>query len=318
MHVEGGIYHVYNRLARGAMVFKEDTEAETFVSLLRDVKERDGLTLFAWCLMSNHYHLALRVGKTPLSRTMQSLQQRVTRAVNERQRVFGPLWQGRFKAKPILDQRYLDQLLVYIHLNPVSAGLVDDPAGHRWSGHREIVDLRRSAIIDTDEVLRLFGHTRRRARAAYVRQLRGALEEPWIGEGPGRLPWWRLGRPSKEDDDDPEQSHRDRLESERLSPDDRPTLTAAAFIETGAEILGVSTVDIRSRGKDTAVVRARETLALLGVERYGLRVKDLAQAMKKSPDGISKAIARAREARREDEKHVEALNELDHAIAARR
>ena len=300
------------------MVFTDDGEAEAFVSFLRDVKERDGLVLFAWCLMGNHYHLALRVGKTPLNRTMQSLQQRVTRGVNARQRVFGPLWQGRFKAKPILDQRYLDQLLVYIHLNPVSAGLVGDPAEHRWSGLREIVDLRKSGIIDADEVLRLFGKTRRGARAAYVRQLRGALEEPWIGEGPGRLPWWPLGRPPKGEDDDPEQGHRDRLELESDISEDRPTLTAGEFVGAGARALEVSTADIRSRGKGSSVVRAREKLALLGVERYGLRVKDVAQAMKKSPDGISKMIARAADARREDAERIVELNELDEAIATGR
>ncbi|MEN8164409.1 MAG: hypothetical protein ABFS37_09785 [Acidobacteriota bacterium] len=100
--------------------------------------------------------------------------------------------------------------------------------------------------------------------------------------------------------------------------DERPTLTPEAFIDAGAEILGVSIGDIRSRGKGTVVVRAREKLALLGVERYGLRVKDLARAMKKSPDGISKAIARAADARRENPERTVELNELDHAIAARR
>ena len=60
--IEGGIYHVYNRIGRGERVFDEETEASAFVSLLRDVVERDGLTVFAWCLMSNHYHLAVRTG----------------------------------------------------------------------------------------------------------------------------------------------------------------------------------------------------------------------------------------------------------------
>jgi REP element-mobilizing transposase RayT len=68
--VEGGIYHVYNRFARGAEVFAEGDEAERFLGLLHKVNSRDGLTVFGWCLMSNHYHLALRAGPIPLSRTM--------------------------------------------------------------------------------------------------------------------------------------------------------------------------------------------------------------------------------------------------------
>jgi putative transposase len=57
VHVEGGIYHVYNRLGRGERVFDREQHAEAFVSLLRDLAQRDGLTVYAWCLMSNHYHL---------------------------------------------------------------------------------------------------------------------------------------------------------------------------------------------------------------------------------------------------------------------
>lgn len=50
--IEGGIYHVYNRFARGAEVFREGDEAERFLGLLRKVRDRDGLTFFAWILMS--------------------------------------------------------------------------------------------------------------------------------------------------------------------------------------------------------------------------------------------------------------------------
>jgi REP element-mobilizing transposase RayT len=56
-HVEGGIYHVYNRLARGAEVFADRREAERFVDLLVATRDRDSLTILAWCLMSNHCHL---------------------------------------------------------------------------------------------------------------------------------------------------------------------------------------------------------------------------------------------------------------------
>jgi hypothetical protein len=48
--VEGGLFHVYNRLARGARVFEQEAEAERFLGLLRRVRDRDGLTILAWCL----------------------------------------------------------------------------------------------------------------------------------------------------------------------------------------------------------------------------------------------------------------------------
>ena len=110
-YVDGALYHVYGRITRGERIFADDVEASRFVDVLRDVKRRDGLTVFAWCLMGNHYHMAVRTGVVPLSRPMRSLQRRTTRHVNLRRRVYGPLWQDRFRAKLVLDERYLLQLI---------------------------------------------------------------------------------------------------------------------------------------------------------------------------------------------------------------
>jgi hypothetical protein len=53
VHVEGGIYHVYNRLGRGERVFDQEQHAEVFVGLLRELVRREGLTVYAWCLMGS-------------------------------------------------------------------------------------------------------------------------------------------------------------------------------------------------------------------------------------------------------------------------
>ena len=314
--VEGGVYHVYNRLGRGERVFEQETEAEAFVGFFRDVAQRDGLTVFAWCLMSNHYHLAVRMGVISLDRPMRSLQQRVTRGVNLRRRVYGPLWQGRYRAKLVEDQRYLDQLLVYIHLNPRSAGMVDDPAEYRWSGHRELLGKVKKPIIDVDEVLRVFGTARRSARAAYVRCLKGAIEEEWIGEQPGRLPWWRLGRPPKGEEDDPEEAVRRSRDREERGPECRPRLEAGEFVARGARALGLELDALTSRRRDGDLVRARELLMIVGVERYGLKLKDLATELGKSPDGMTKAVARATRMRLEDDRFREKVENLDRALAS--
>ena len=55
--IEGWLYHVYNRFARGEIVFSDPEEAIAFVELLRDVKQRDGMTILAWAVLSNHFHL---------------------------------------------------------------------------------------------------------------------------------------------------------------------------------------------------------------------------------------------------------------------
>jgi REP element-mobilizing transposase RayT len=96
--IEGGLYHVYNRFARGECVFEDPEEAAAFVDLLREVKRRDGLTILAWALLSNHYHIALRTSAIPLSRSMKHLQGTYSRGFNRRWRRTGPLWQSRYQA----------------------------------------------------------------------------------------------------------------------------------------------------------------------------------------------------------------------------
>ena len=313
---DGAVYHVYNRLARGERVFAEDEMAERFVGLLREVTARDGVTVFAWALLPNHYHLALRTGAVALERPMKSLQQRTTRRVNAGRGVFGPLWQGRYRAKLVEDRRYLDQLLVYIHLNPVVAGLVEDPADYGWSGHREILKTCPNAVIDADEVLRLFGSTRRGARAAYVRTLRGARDAEWIGEGPGNLPWWRLGRPPRSESEDPEETGRvARVEAEERRQRERPRIDAGELLRRGGELLGVGFEALAGRGKAPEVVRARELLTVLGVERYGLRVMDIAAALGKHPATGTGWVMRGVRRRQENSEDAARLEELDKALS---
>jgi putative transposase len=313
---DGAVYHVYNRLAGGERVFAEDEMAERFVGLLREVTARDGVTVFAWALLPNHYHLALRTGAVALERPMKSLQQRTTRRVNAGRGVFGPLWQGRYRAKLVEDQRYLDQLLVYIHLNPVVAGLVEDPADYGWSGHREILKTCPNAVIDADEVLRLFGSSRRGARAAYVRTLRGARDAEWIGEGPGNLPWWRLGRPPRSESEDPAETGRvARVEAEERRQRERPRIDAGELLRRGGELLGVGFETLAGRGKAPEVVRARELLTVLGVERYGLRVMDIAAALGKHPATGTGWVMLGVRRRQENSEDAARLEELDKALS---
>ena len=109
--VEGGLYHVYNRFARGEDIFADAQEAMEFLELLMALKRRDGLTVFGWCVMSNHYHMAVRTSVIPLSRTLRTLQGGFSRAFNRRWRRTGPVWQSRYKAGLVDEQSYLEQLI---------------------------------------------------------------------------------------------------------------------------------------------------------------------------------------------------------------
>ena len=165
------MYHVYNRFARGAAIFGEGDEAERILELPQRTRDREGLTVFAFCMMPSHYHLALGTGPVPLSRPMGFGQSRRAQEYNQRHRLTGPLWQSRFKAKVVEDDGGLGQLIADLHLNPVTAPEVTDSAEYRRSGHRELLRNAPSPLVDTDRTLGSYGKTPGSARVEDGRTL---------------------------------------------------------------------------------------------------------------------------------------------------
>jgi len=306
---EGRFYHVYNRVGGGLLPFLDEELAQAFVDLLRHVAKRDDLVILGWCLLGNHFHLALRQGAVDVSRPMKTLQQRVSHLRNLRDRVYGPLWQGRFKVKEVNDPSYLMQVIAYVHLNPVKAGLAEDAGSYRWSGHLDIVGRRRSPIVTVDEVLALYGETRRQALRSYRSAIDGVGDEDWSGDGPGRLPWWRLGRPTEED----------RLKMREACVDEagrriakwRPRYSASDWVEVACAELGVEREALASRGRDPDIVRAREILGLVGIERFGVKVGELAEELGKSRGGVTQWFRRGVVSRDEDPAFAATAARLD-------
>jgi REP element-mobilizing transposase RayT len=310
--VEGGIYHVYNRFARGAEVFREGDEADRFLEFLRRVKRRDGLTIFAWCLMSNHYHVALRSGPVPLSRTVGYVQARFSQGHNRRHRSTGPMWQSRYKAKLVSDDAQLEQLIAYIHLNPVSAGVVDDPSGYSLSGHRELLRKVPGSLIDADDTLSIFGGTVRTARRRYVRQLEGVRAVDWRTELPGWLPWWGREPDRPVDPGPPEAWVDERGASTGL---DRPRVTAAAFLRVAGELLQLTVEEITAPGSGHRITRARSLLLALAVERWRLRPSELAPLFARRNDVVSRWVRWGAQRRLEDREFRKVYEDLDHGIS---
>ncbi len=311
---EGRLYHVYNRVGGGAMPFADEGLASRFVQLLGRVIKRDELVVYAWSLMSNHYHLVVRMGAVPLSMSMKTLHQEVTRSRNREAGVFGPLWQGRFKAKWVEDERYLGQLIAYVHLNPVAAGLVSTARDYRWSGHREVLGLRRASIVAVDNVLTVYGSRRSDALRAYRSALGEVRRSEWSHEPPGHLPWWRLGRPPEQGEEIvPDGTEQVDMLGRPTSPY-RRRFDAEAWIDAACSRMHVSREALASRSRSLELVRAREVLALVGVARYGVKVRDLAASLGKSEDGVSLWMRRGSQRRLEDAGFAAEVEALDAAF----
>lgn len=96
--------------------------------------EKDfGVVVLAFVLMDNHFHLVLRSDDARLSEAMQRLEGRYARGFNRRHGRVGALFQGRFDAGLVTSDDGLDRAAAYVHLNPLEAGMVTDPAAFPWS-----------------------------------------------------------------------------------------------------------------------------------------------------------------------------------------
>ncbi len=80
-----------------------------------------------------------------------------TQSYNRRHGRDGPLMRGRFRTRLVQSERYLAELVRYIHANPVDAGLVDRARDYHWSSHRHYLDGQPPEWLETREVLARFG-----------------------------------------------------------------------------------------------------------------------------------------------------------------
>ena len=148
----------------GSDLFFSNADYCRFLLLLQEGIERYGHRVHAFCLMTNHVHLLIQVGDTPLSRIIQNLGFRYTRYINSKRKEVGHLFQGRYKAILVDEDSYLLELARYIHLNPVRAGLCHAASDYNWSSHNAYMGSSAVSWLYMREVLGRFSEDSFRAR----------------------------------------------------------------------------------------------------------------------------------------------------------
>ena len=137
----GAIYHVMSRGDRREDIFQSDKDRELFLETLDQACEKTDWQVHAWCLMSNHFHLVIETPRANLVEGMKWLLGIYTMRYNRRQKEFGHLFSGRYKALMVdgSGNGYLKTACDYVHLNPVRAKLLgaEEPLEQfRWSSYR--------------------------------------------------------------------------------------------------------------------------------------------------------------------------------------
>jgi REP element-mobilizing transposase RayT len=145
----GHIYHIYNRGASREIIFREE---ENYVFVLRKIKryvQELALTLIAYCLMPNHYHLLVRQdGQERAGLLPQRVFNGYTKAYNKRYDHSGTLFQGPYRAIHLEDESHLLHLCRYIHANPVKDGLASAPEDWPYSNYLEWTGERPGTLVD--------------------------------------------------------------------------------------------------------------------------------------------------------------------------
>ena len=167
VHVPGGVYHVILRGNGRQPIFFTDLDRRRWMRLLAQGIERYHCRVHAYCWMTNHIHMAVQVSDLPLGRFIGWVASQYAKCINRRLRRSGHLFERRYRSKLVAGDEYLLQLVRYIHLNPVVAGIVDSPHRYPWSSHRAYIGYRRDSWLTTDIVLSLFSTKKRQAMDGY-------------------------------------------------------------------------------------------------------------------------------------------------------
>ncbi|MGH9422450.1 MAG: REP-associated tyrosine transposase [Thermoanaerobaculia bacterium] len=165
---ENALYHITSRGNERRDIFRTDQDRETFLRFLGMAVRRFGWSLTAWVLMTNHFHLVIRTPQSNLSRGMHWLNSAYVNWFNRTHGRCGHLYQGRFKAFLVDGESYFAEVLRYVVLNPVRAGMCERPEEYRWSSYRASGGLEAApGWLDVDAIHGLFGPDEASAQSAY-------------------------------------------------------------------------------------------------------------------------------------------------------
>lgn len=164
----GALYHVTSRGDRKKSIFFDDNDRRRWLDILGLVCDRFNFVVHAYCQMGNHYHLMLETVEGNLSQGMRQLNAFYSQQFNKRHSFVGHVFQGRYKGILVQKETYLLELARYVVLNPVRAGIVDDPKDWKWSSyHATTGQCDAPAWLDSASLLSQFGATRQLAIVAY-------------------------------------------------------------------------------------------------------------------------------------------------------
>jgi putative transposase len=280
-HLPSATYHVMLRGNDGQPIFFSEGDRSRMCLLIQEGVERFGHSIHAFCFMTNHIHLAVKVADVSISRIMQHLAFRYTRYINRQQRRVGHLFQGRFKSILVDDELYLKELVRYIHLNPVRSGIVIHPDKYLWSSHRAYMQLEELVWLNQNRLLKSFDHNLEDALSRYEKYiLKGIGIEIELNFKSGCI--------------DGILGDKEFVEEvvERVYVTKMRKIELSDLIAKICEQYSLTEEDLCKPGKHPKPSQARAMLALLVRELDNISLESLAHFLKREASGLSKLANR--------------------------
>jgi REP element-mobilizing transposase RayT len=151
-------FHVTSHGVDKRPIFVDDVDRQTFVARVGRVVSRLDWTLYALCIMTTHYHLAVGLSDANLAEGMTIVNGAHARLFNKRHGRRGPVFEARYDDQSIVHEAHLLEAIRYAALNPVRAGIVATPQEWEWSTYGQLIGLRAPwPCFDPHTVLGLFG-----------------------------------------------------------------------------------------------------------------------------------------------------------------
>jgi len=310
----GALHHVIGRGIARQEIFLSDEDRDDFLDRLGSVLSWSKTTCYAWALIPNHFHLLLKTGSSSLSSVMRRLLTGYAVGYNLRHRRCGHLFQNRYKSILCEEDPYLLELVRYIHLNPLRAGLVGDYeelGRYPYGGHSVILGHGRREWQDADYVLGLFAEKRATARRIYFQFVQEGIDQgkrpDLIGGGLLRSQGGWTGvkalraAGTYQKGDERILGNGDFVSrvlagaEEKLERKYR--LAAVGYnldrlIKRVAELLGISTEEVMGPGKARQRVEARSLLCYWANTELGIKQSQIAHRLALNQPAVSNAVSR--------------------------
>lgn len=146
-------YHITSRGDDRKKIFLSEGDYQKFLEYISYAKAKYKFHVYAYCLMTNHYHLLLETTQANISKIMHYLNGSYTTYYNIKRKRSGHVFQGRFKSIVVDKDNYFQELSRYIHLNPVKAKITKQPEAYRWSSYMGYFG-KKDPVLDYDRIKR--------------------------------------------------------------------------------------------------------------------------------------------------------------------